>query len=254
MLAEGHRRVLALPDDAVVLDVGGWAAPVNRADWVIDLLPYETRGALAPEGVGPPPPRFSRDRWVRADICSDRPWPFEDDFFDFAICTFTLEDVRDPVRVCRELSRVAKAGWIEVPSVLDELTWRNPEPSGGLWVGHAHHRWLCTVERDELVFLPKWHSLHARRRTTIPPHWARRLAFEERVLAHGWVGSVRAREHEAIADYPYEQLERAIVERFGRLPTAIDHLRGRLRRPRELAATARRGLAARASSPRRGRR
>jgi hypothetical protein len=29
-----------LPDEARLLDVGGWAAPLERADWVIDLLPY----------------------------------------------------------------------------------------------------------------------------------------------------------------------------------------------------------------------
>ncbi len=55
MLADGLHRVLELSDDALVLDVGGWAAPLNRADWVIDLMPYETRGVLAPGGVGPPP-------------------------------------------------------------------------------------------------------------------------------------------------------------------------------------------------------
>src|SRR5436853_6676304 len=28
----------------LVLDVGGWIQPFTRADWVIDLMPYETRG------------------------------------------------------------------------------------------------------------------------------------------------------------------------------------------------------------------
>ena len=209
-----------------MLDVGGWAAPLNRADWVIDLMPYASRGALARDGVGPGPERFTPDTWVVADICSHRPWPFDDDFFDVALCTFTLEDVRDPVRVCEELSRVARAGYIEVPSVLDELTWRNPELSGGAWVGHTHHRWLCTLEQGGLVFLPKWHGLHARRGTRIPPSWARGLSWEERVLAHFWEGSLPARERVVIDDYPFDELERAIVERFGRAPSLTDELRG----------------------------
>lgn len=225
MLPEGHRRVLELPQRARVLDVGGWAAPVNRADWVIDLMPYESRGALAPDGVGPGPPRFTAETWVIADICSHRPWPFEDDFFDFAVCTFTLEDVRDPIRVCEELSRVARAGYVEVPSLLDELTWRNPEPSGGRWVGHTHHRWLCSLEGEELIFLPKWHSLSADRRTQVPAHWASRLSASERVLAHFWDGSLGARERVAIDSYPYDELAAAIERRFGRTQGRTEELR-----------------------------
>lgn len=224
MLPEGLCRVLELDDRARVLDVGGWAAPLNRADWVIDLMPYETRGALAPDGVGPPPARFTPSRWVVADICAHRPWPFEDDFFDFAVCTFTLEDVRDPIRVCEELSRVARAGYVEVPSLLDELTWMNRELSGGPWVGHSHHRWLCTRKDGELLFLSKFHSLNARPRARVPRRWARQLSVRERVLAHFWEGSLPARELAAIDDYPFGELERVIAERFGRTPSRAEEL------------------------------
>ena len=222
MFPDALARVLALPDDARVLDVGGWAGPVNRADWVIDLMPYESRGALMPDGFGPRPERFTAAQWVIADICGAEPWPFADDFFDFAICTFTLEDVRDPVRVCAEMSRVAKAGYIEVPSLLDELTWMNPEAGGGPWLGHAHHRWLCTLEGDELMFLSKFHSLHSRRSVRVPPRWARELTIEDRVLSHFWTGSLPARERLAIDAYPFEELERELERRFG--------VRARLRR------------------------
>ena len=54
-----------------------------------------------------------------------------DGFFDFAICSHTLEDVCDPVWVCEELARVAKAGYIEVPSRLEEQAWSFQGP----WVG-----------------------------------------------------------------------------------------------------------------------
>jgi hypothetical protein len=229
MLPDGHRRILELPDDARVLDVGGWAAPLNRADWVIDLMPYETRGVIA-DGIGPGPARFNAERWVRTDICSRDPWPFEDDFFDFALCTFTLEDVRDPIGVCEEMSRVARAGYIEVPSLLDELTWMNQEASGGPWVGHSHHRWLCTLEDGELVFLQKAHSLHARPRSRIPRRWAAQLSEQERVLAHFWDGSLPARERPAIDTYPFPELERAIAERFGRAPSRAEELWAQLPR------------------------
>jgi SAM-dependent methyltransferase len=227
MLADGLARVLALPEDAVVLDVGGWAAPLNRADWVIDLMPFETRGALAPGGVGPPPARFDASRWVVRDVCSHEPWPFAADFFDFAVCTFTLEDLRDPIRVCEEISRVARAGYVEVPSILDELTWRNPEPSGGPWLGHSHHRWLCSLQDGELVFLSKFHELHSRPGLRVSRRRTRTLSERERVLAHFWEGSLPARERPAIDSYPFEELEAIVAQRFP--PRPLERLRGRFR-------------------------
>ena len=240
MLPAGHELVSRLPEDARVLDVGGWAAPLNRADSIIDLMPYETRGALAPAGVGPGPPRFSAESWVIADICGSAPWPWAEDHFDFAVCTFTLEDVRDPIRVCEEMSRVARAGYVEVPTILDELTWMNPEASGGPWLGHSHHRWLCSLEDDTLVFLPKHHSIHARRGLRVP---AGILTEEERVLAHHWQGRLPARERAAIDTYPLEELEALVRGRVspsrhertpslaGRriVPSLRRRLRGRLR-------------------------
>ena len=40
MLLKNLERLLAdLPEDAPVLDVGGWAAPVNRATHMLDVMP-----------------------------------------------------------------------------------------------------------------------------------------------------------------------------------------------------------------------
>ena len=177
-------------------------------------MPHASRGALMPGGFGPGPERFGPDTWVTRDMCDPEPWPFADGYFDFAICTFTLEDIRDPVRVCAEMSRVARAGYIEVPSLLDELAYRNPEASGGPWLGHSHHRWLCLREDDTLVFLQKAHSLHTRHSVRVPPRWARRLSPEERVLAHAWTGTLKAREYPAIDHYPFARLEAAVSQRF----------------------------------------
>jgi len=231
VLADNLERILALPDDARVLDVGGWAAPLNRADWVIDIKPYETRGALWKPGFGPPPERFGKETWVQRDVCDHEPWPFEDDFFDFALCVFTLEDLRDPIFVCREMSRVAKAGYVEVPSLLDELSWRNPQPSGGTWVGHAHHRWLCTLDDGELVFLSKFHSLHSDSRLRVPPRWAAKLSLEELHVALFWEGELRARERETIDSYPFDELREAIRARFKPSAAVLgaNELRERLR-------------------------
>jgi SAM-dependent methyltransferase len=46
--------------------------------------------------------------------------PFKDKAFDFAIAFHVLEHARDPASFLQELSRVAKAGYIETPNVMFE--------------------------------------------------------------------------------------------------------------------------------------
>src|SRR5689334_18099709 len=124
MLESARAKLLAeLPPDALVLDVGGWADPFERADWVIDRRPYATRGLYERRGWIEPrdrgPERFSETTWIERDICDREPFPFDDDGVDFVICSQTLEDVRDPVWVCSEIERVGRAGYIETPSRLE---------------------------------------------------------------------------------------------------------------------------------------
>jgi hypothetical protein len=198
MHGAARQRILdTLPDDAVVLDVGGWAKPFPRADWVIDLREYETRGEWGYDG-DPADERFGADTWVARDICAHEPWPFADDQFDFAVCAHTLEDVRDPIAVCAELVRVARAGYIEVPSRLQEQT----RGVHGDWVGWGHHHWLIDVdaERADVRFVMKPHSLS---RTDVqlafPEAVAAKLTDEERIEQLWWEGSFTFHE-----DYFYD--------------------------------------------------
>ena len=188
MLASAEARLVAeLPPDALVLDVGGWAKPLARADWVIDLLPHETRGLYGAADAAAE--RFTAATWVQRDICASEPWPFEDGQFDFAVCAHTLEDVRDPVRVCEELVRVARAGYVEVPAPVEELTWGLQGP----WVGWSHHHWICELESDGLRFTFKPHLLGAPGRH-LPAGTCDALDPEQRVLALWWEGSFAFRE------------------------------------------------------------
>jgi hypothetical protein len=74
--ASGERIDSMLDERQLVLDVGGWAKPFARADWVIDLMPFETRGLYGRLEGGTD--RFSSETWVRRDICDRAPWPFDD--------------------------------------------------------------------------------------------------------------------------------------------------------------------------------
>ncbi len=170
-----------------VLDVGGWACPFNRADWIIDSGPYETRGHYGliglPASQGGDREHFTRETWVQRDICDHEPWPFPDKFFDFSICSHTLEDVRDPLTVCAELIRVSKRGYIETPSRLAETCrgWEHDRIAG-----LNHHRWLVDYAPGRLNFAMKWHMIHTDRSFTLPPRLYYDLSPVERVSWMFW--------------------------------------------------------------------
>jgi hypothetical protein len=190
MLERSRARILEmLAADDQVLDVGGGAKPFARADWVIDVMPYEDRGLYGP-APDPGAERYGPATWVRRDICDRTPWPFADRQFDLSICSHTLEDVRDPVFVCSELIRVSKAGYIEVPSRLEEQAWGVHGP----WVGWSHHRWLVDVAAEEITFVSKPHVIHARSSDHFQHDFWAGLDREQRVQCLWWRDRFRYRE------------------------------------------------------------
>jgi Methyltransferase domain len=192
MLPDSRDEILARlgPADRV-LDVGGWAKPFPRADAVLDLLPYETRGLYGYTDADRAAERFTASDWTLHDICAAEPWPYADGAFDFAICSHTLEDVRDPVRVCAELSRVARAGYVEVPARLEEQAWGVQGP----WVGWGHHRWLCGARAEGgLDIVVKPHILHGRPELQVPRAVWESAPAEARVVRVWWEGELPCEE------------------------------------------------------------
>jgi len=167
-----------------MLDIGGWARPFRRADYVIDAEPYETRGYGG--ACGPPQGGdrefFTEETWIQRDICEKTPFPFADKEIDFVTCSHTLEDVRDPLWVCSEMIRVAKRGYIEMPSRVAESS-RGVEPNQ---VGWTHHRWLAEIEGDQVRFLMKYHMIHSNWRFSLPASYMKRLPEERHVQWLFW--------------------------------------------------------------------
>ncbi|MEE2713213.1 MAG: methyltransferase domain-containing protein [Planctomycetota bacterium] len=126
-------RALGIADSDRVLDVGGAGNAFSRADVVCDLTFASCVQRNGAPGV------------LRADVeyveAPAERLPFDDNAFDFVWCTQVLEHVLDPVAACRELSRVARRGFVEVPSRVGEMTNGNPT-----------HRWIVDLDQGELVF------------------------------------------------------------------------------------------------------
>lgn len=189
-----------------VLDVGGWYQPFNLATHVIDLLPFDTRrqhDSLDPEDA----PRFSAATWHAADVCVP-PWPYPDKFFDFAVCSHILEDVRDPIAVCGELNRVARAGYIETPSRLREIFVKARFASlrvlgGGLpEIGMSHHRWFVELEGSHLRFTAKMSALAERRKHYLTRgDIGRKLTEAESGLGLFWQGGFT---YEEVFVFPHD--------------------------------------------------
>lgn len=119
--------------DALVLEVGSGGNPYARSNVLLDA--YED----------------TRERhWV--PLKSDRPTvlgfvenlPFKDKSFDFVIASHVFEHSTDPEKFLRELQRVAKAGYIEVPDAFMERI--NP---------YRDHRLEITVRQGKLVIRKK---------------------------------------------------------------------------------------------------
>lgn len=145
-----------LSETQTVVDVGGGASPFPRADFVVDAIPFNEQAKLGMIDIGITP-RYCKDTWIQADLCDRTPWPIADKQFDFAVCSHLLEDVRDPIWICSELSRIAKAGYIEIPSRIIEQSLGVEHPR---YAGYYHHRWLVTVVDGQLEFRHKPHLLH----------------------------------------------------------------------------------------------
>ncbi len=121
----------------VVLDIGSGDKPHWRADVLLDWFPDESSAA---QRSG-----YDRARVTRPLFHGDAAaMPFSDDAFDYVICSHLLEHVTDPAAVMREMMRVAKAGYIEVP-----------EAASAKIVDFPTHLWWCRVIDGRLDFEAK---------------------------------------------------------------------------------------------------
>jgi SAM-dependent methyltransferase len=115
-----------------VLDVGSGHAPNQRADTLLEMK-VEDDSHRSGTAIDQSDPRL-----VIGDACN---MPFGDKAFDYILATHLAEHVDDPGALCRELSRVGRAGYIETPGWFGDIIMRE-----------SFHRWRVRKLGAGLVF------------------------------------------------------------------------------------------------------
>lgn len=119
----------------LVLEIGSGDNPHPRTDILCDR--YLT---TSHERAGGFPIRVDRP----IVVADGMKLPFGDKTFDYVIASHIFEHMEDPVGFAREIMRVGKAGYIEVPSALSERVF-----------GWNFHHWYCSLDKGVLTFTPK---------------------------------------------------------------------------------------------------
>ncbi len=94
-----------------VLDIGSGGDPFPYANYLVDrfLDPTPHRHGSIEQNNKP---------LISADI---HQLPFRDKSFDFVYCAHILEHVDDPVKACAEIMRVGKRGYLETPTISEDI-------------------------------------------------------------------------------------------------------------------------------------
>lgn len=168
------REDLTIKKDDLVLEVGSGHNPTYRANVIVEKFidsNYHRSGDIKV---------FPHQKLVNTDGAD---MPFKDKEFDYVICNQVLEHAEDPVLFVKELQRVAKRGYLELPSLIGESLF--PKVS---------HKWTCLEIDNKLILfeiskLPGFYPNYGRTFLNFLPYQS--LALRLFYLSYHQVSSVR---------------------------------------------------------------
>lgn len=141
------RTKVAVPGPGPILDLGSGAFPNRGADILCDGSLEDSRHRHGLAAVVDRPMVVARAEAL----------PFRDGAIAFVVASHIAEHVEDPDAFCREVARVAQAGYIETPS-----------PLADRMLEEEYHLWRVSDRSGELTFTHKTsHDRRPRRSTEI---------------------------------------------------------------------------------------
>ncbi len=124
-----------------ILDIGGGVRPLSTANIVLEPYLFDDRHRV---GEG----KVSSNKVLYCSGFAES-LPFKDKSFDFLFCRHVSEHVVKPDVALKEMMRVSKRGFIEVPSITNEFL-----------LGYPSHQWLIRIVKDKLVFIRRPFVFH----------------------------------------------------------------------------------------------
>ena len=183
-LITSNQILSLIKKNSLVIDVGGGKFPFKGSTHIMD---FSVPDSKLFEQV----PNLKKENYFVRDIL-ECPWPFEDKYFDFSVCSHTLEDLRDPIAVCKELIRVSKAGYISCPTRAQESNNKilNRDKIENNLIGYSHHRWFVEIRNSVLTFIHKNDFLYNNKKLIINEvgqknlnfFWYDSFAFTEKLI------------------------------------------------------------------------
>jgi len=121
-----------------VLEIGPGGSPHPRSDFLLERTFTEDEALRQRGGV-------AGLAMTKALVHYDGGrFPFDDQAFDYVICSHVIEHVDDVEGFCAELFRVAKRGYLEYPTIYYEYLYN-----------FSVHKQLVNYDTGELRYLPK---------------------------------------------------------------------------------------------------
>lgn len=179
-----------IPAEAFVLDVGCGCAPNMRSNVLADKFLLDDSERSQPIQLDGRP----------LVVCDARALPFKDKAVDYVICSHLAEHLEEPEALLSELSRVARAGYVECPGRIREM-----------FQGWEYHRWYVEARDGRLDFEEKPARLHDPELHA----WSSRLfeqdaVFEQFFIEHGErLGLLAAYDWEGRIEYTVRRAPRA---------------------------------------------